>query len=68
MRELSVVYNTYWDKRFFCRDRVERERNAAITRRAAGREIKAPEKYDPSEENKKSRSAAADLKAVQVSR
>ena len=52
------------------RERIERERNAAITRRAAGREIKAPDKYDPSEENKNKRergNAAADLKAVQVS-
>jgi hypothetical protein len=48
------------------RDRIERERNAAITRRTAGREIKAPDKYDPSEETKK-KGAAAELKAVQVS-
>jgi hypothetical protein len=51
------------------RDRIERERNAAITRRAAGREIKAPDKYDPSEADTKKRersSLAADLKAVQV--
>jgi hypothetical protein len=54
---------------WFGRDRIERERNAAITRRAAGREIKAPDKYDPSEGEAKKRersSLAADLKAVQV--
>ena len=48
------------------RDRIDRERSAATTRRAAGREIKAPDKYDPSEEIKK-RGTAAELKAVQVS-
>ena len=34
------------------RDKIERERTAAITRRQAGREIKAPDRLDPSEEVK----------------
>ena len=43
------------------RQKIERDRDSAVTRRQAGTSIKAPEKYDPSEEKKKP--TTSDLKA-----
>jgi len=42
------------------RDKIERERTAAITRRQGGREIKAPDRLDPSEEVKVRKKVPAD--------
>ena len=43
------------------RQKIERDRDSAVTRRQVGTSIKAPEKYDPSEEKKKP--SSADMKA-----